>query len=180
MTNPQSMGGWHRSDTMVGRLVMAMVVAVALMGTPTTAFSGPFDQGRMRLSLGGGKTGTFGKSYFAVSGGFGYFVVKGLEVGLGGSHLFGSDPAISQLTPQARYVLHFVKTLKPYGGVFYRHWFIGGEIDDMDSVGVRAGAFFISGVGLLIGGGAVHEVITSKCSGDCQSTYPELIFSITL
>jgi hypothetical protein len=65
----------------------------------------PFDRGKMNLSIAGGTTSNFGERYFAIGGGFGYFVLDGLELGIAAVHQFGDGPSISQVQPRVRYVV---------------------------------------------------------------------------
>lgn len=138
--------------------------------TPT-----PFDRGSFGLSGGGGPQTTFGYRKFVVGVGVGYFVLNGVEIGLSGLHQFGDGPSVSELSPSLRYVAQPLvgrSPLIPYIGVFYRHWFIGSEIDDVDTVGARAGALFLSGR-IILGLGVVVEQTVSMCSVECAAVYPE-------
>ncbi len=162
------------------------IVLAALLTLGATAPSeargadpGPFAEGSVRGSLNVGTGGAFNNRYWVIGAGLGYYVVDGLEVGLGADVWFGHEPTITHVTPQTRYVLWFVPVLKPYAGAFYSHWFVGGGHDDVDTAGGRAGAFWVSGGGSFFGVGVVHEVIVSECSGDCSDTYPEVSVSIS-
>jgi hypothetical protein len=65
----------------------------------------PFDRGRFGLSFGAGSQTAFGARYFAVGGGAGYYVLDGVELGLGAQHQWGDGPSISRVTPSLRYVV---------------------------------------------------------------------------
>jgi hypothetical protein len=136
--------------------------------------AGPFAQGSSRVSLilGGGNDG------WVIGGGYGYYLVDGLELGLEAEHWFGRDPTVTQLTPNLRYVLFFVPVLKPYAGGFYRHWFVSGQ-DDIDSLGARGGLFYVSGSGSYLGGGVVYEKYVTGCDKDCSQVYPEVSISLS-
>lgn len=164
---------------MVKIALQTALVLSLLVSAPGAARADPFDEGSMRVSVNLGTGGSFGNRYFIVGGGFYYYIIDGLELGLAGDHAFGGDPSYSTLSPGARYVLFFVPVLKPYIGGFYRHWFIGSDYPDFDSVGARAGAFWVSGGGSFIGGGVVHEVIVSECAKYCTDTYPEIVLSLS-
>lgn len=160
---------------------LAVLGWVALTAPAAAADAGPFSQGRMRVSVIGGTSGSFGERYFVFGAGFAYYVLDGLEMGLEAEHWFGGDPSISKVSPNTRYVLHFVPVLKPYAGAFYRHWFIGDGLPDVDTVGGRAGAFWVSGGGrAFFGLGVVHEIVVSDCTDECSDTYPEIAFSLAL
>jgi len=128
----------------------------------------------MRLSLGGGLTG----DQFAISGNFGYFVVRGLEASVEGSTRFGGDaPTVGILGPAVRYIVWQIPSFHPYAGGFYRHWFVGDDLPDLDSVGARAGAMLYTDP-LVVEGGVVYESFLD-CDGDaCSDVYPEFSFGI--
>ena len=53
--------------------------------------------------------------------------------------------------------------------------------DDLDSVGGRAGIYFMSGRGSYFGAGVVYEQYLSCDEAvykSCNDTYPEIIFAI--
>ena len=140
----------------------------------------PFDQGKMNLSIAGGSTSNFGERYFAIGGGFGYFILDGLELGLAAVHQFGDGPSISQVQPRVRYVVQPLVgkfPLIPYVGAFYNHWFIGDGYTDVDAIGGRAGLIYLSGR-ILLGLGVAVERTVSECIEDCTAVYPD--FSISL
>ncbi len=159
-------------------LAATMVFMMALaFGLPAEA--GPFDQGRVRIALGGSSASAFGDGYFVIGYGAGFYVLDGLEVGIDVDHWLGGTPSIHKLSEQVRYVLHMVPTLHPFLGVFHKHWFVGDGLDDIDTIGGRLGAFFSASEHFFMGGGVVHEIVLSECDTDCSSTYPEIIFSAT-
>ena len=142
----------------------------------------PFDRGRMNLSVGGGSTSNFGQRYFALGGGFGYFVLDGLEVGIAAVHQFGDGPSISQVQPRVRYVVQPLvgrSPLIPYVGAFYNHWFIGDGYPDVDAIGGRAGLLYISGR-VLLGVGVAVERTVSECIDECWTVYPDFTISLSL
>lgn len=142
----------------------------------------PFDQGKFGLGFGFGRQSTLGGHYNVVSGGLGYFVLDGVELGLGASIQFGDGPSITRATPSVRYVAQPLVgkfPLIPYIGVFASRYFIGEGIEDVNSIGARAGAIYVSG-SLLLGLGLAVEHIVSTCDKDCTSYYPDLTFSLSL
>lgn len=160
----------------------ALILCVALVGlvsfAPRAEAREPFEQGSVRISANVGSARAFDETYVAIGAGGGYYVVDGLELGLDGSVWLGPGPSIGTLGPRATYVLHFVPVLKPYVGGFYRHWFIGEGIDDQDSVGARFGAYYVSGRGFFLGGGAAYEH-TLACSSECGTWWPEVALSVS-
>lgn len=140
----------------------------------------PFDRGKFNLGGGAGTQNNLGFRYFVVGLGVGYFVLDGVEVGLSGLHQFGDGPSISQLSPSLRYVAQPLvgrSPIIPYAGVFYRHWFIGSELDDVDTLGARAGLLYVSGQ-LVLGLGVVVERTISTCDEDCVAVYPDFTISL--
>jgi hypothetical protein len=142
----------------------------------------PFDRGRMGLSVGGGSTTAFGARYFAVGGGFGYYVLDGVEVGLAPQVQWGDGPTIARLTPSLRYVVQPLVgkfPLIPYAGVFYSHWFVGDGVPDVDAAGARSGLLYVSGA-LVLGIGVAYERVVSECTMDCSVVYPDFTLSLAL
>jgi hypothetical protein len=136
----------------------------------------------MGLSVGAGSTSAFGERYFAVGAGFGYYVLDGLDVGIGGLHQFGDGPSISKVAPSIRYVVQPLVgrwPLIPYAGVFYNHWFIGDGYADVDAVGSRGGLIYVSG-SILLGLGVAVEHTVSACARDCWAVYPDLSISLSI
>ena len=165
------------------RSVLPLVLA-GLASLPSTAAAemdaGPFAEGSIRISAIVGVAQQIDNTAFILGAGAGYYIVDGLELGLEGEYWINSEPSISKISPNARYVLWFVPVLKPYVGAFYRHLFVGAPFDDMDSLGGRAGAFWVSGGGSYFGGGVVHEIYVKGCEGDdCSETYPEIVLSFS-
>jgi hypothetical protein len=74
--------------------------------------------------------------------------------------------------------------IKPYVGAFYRRTYYGDfngiELDDQDSFGYRAGAYFSTNNRVYIGAGVVYEEFTD-CSRltDCSTTSPEILFTVS-
>jgi hypothetical protein len=55
-------------------------------------------------------------------------------------------------------------------------------LDDLDSIGGRAGLYFTSGKGVYVGAGLVYESYLScqtSIYSSCDDTYPELIVAFT-
>jgi hypothetical protein len=166
------------------RIPFISAAALTLVTLPHVAHAddgaGPFAEGSLRVSIVLGSVSVGDDRGILGGAGVGYYVVDGLEVGLGVDHTFGVDPGITQVTPESRYVLWFVPVLKPYVGAFFRHAFIGDGYNDVESIGARAGAFWVSGGGSYFGGGVVYETVVSECGGDaCTQVYPELALSLS-
>jgi len=119
------------------------------------------------------------KDYLILGGSVGYYVIKGLEIGIDLEHWFSSNPAITKVSPQIRYVFTQPKVFKPYVGTFVRRTFFeGNRIDDQNSYGFRTGAFFSTSNKVYIGGGIVYEKY-DDCGQftNCSDTYPEIVIS---
>lgn len=145
---------------------------------------GPFDKGQFRISGSGGTAGSFGNRYVTVGVGAGYFILKGLELGLDTQLWLGHDPFIADLSPGVRYVFHQTKSkVMPYLGVFYRYMIINDpKIDNISSLGGRGGIYYQISRSGYIGGGVAVETITGcdeKKYGSCYDIYPELAFAFS-
>jgi hypothetical protein len=160
---------------------LTILTTLAPLAAHAETDPGPFAEGSIRISAILGVAQSQDYTAFILGAGVGYYLVDGLELGLEGEHWFGADPSISKVSPGARYVLWFVPVLKPYVGAFYRHIFVGDEFDDIDSLGGRVGAFWVSGGGSYFGGGAVYETAVKGCpkGGDCDEWYPEIVLSFS-
>ena len=145
-----------------------------------TAFSK--DSVSLGLILGSGSA--FNDNYLILGAGVGYYIVKGLEIGVDLQYWASGDPSITKLSPQIRYVFTQPDVIKPYIGAFYRRTFYGDykgiSIDDLNSYGTRAGAYFSTNNRVYIGGGVVYEKY-QDCAQlvDCSSTYPEILFQVS-
>jgi hypothetical protein len=140
----------------------------------------PFADGSMRLSVLVGNGYAFDESYLIVGIGFGYFVAKGLELGLDAESWSGGTPHITKISPEVRYVVPTNSAMRPYIGAFYR-WTMIENYDNLTSAGGRAGLYFLSGQGSYFGAGAVYEKYLScdqSVYRSCSDTYPEIIFAI--
>lgn len=166
-------------------LALALVMSTASMtaaqrlGEAPPPEPTPWDRGRVSFVVSLGSQSAFGERYFAVGGGIGYFALAGLQLSLSGAHWFGGNPTVSRVTPEVRYTAFQIPfALKPYGGVFFNHWFVGDNLDDVDSVGGRAGLVFHQGGGLIIGGGVAVERTLTTCD-DCLAIYPDIILALS-
>jgi hypothetical protein len=155
------------------------------LSAPITAHAGsasasyPFTQGSARLSIFLGSGTAFNQDYTIIGLGGGYFVADGVEVGLDVETWTGNTPHIEQVSPQVRYVFNVDGLVKPYAGAFYRRTHIE-SYRDADSVGARAGAFFLAGKNAYFGAGLVldnHLNCDRTVYTHCSEIYPELLFA---
>lgn len=154
----------------------SMLVNAASVGTGgvSTAFS----KNSTSVGVVVGSGSSFNDDYIILGVGVGYYVHTGLEIGIDLQHWFSGDPSVTKLSPQIRYVFTQPKVIKPYVGVFYRRTFVE-NLDDTDSYGYRAGAYFSANNGVYIGGGIVYEEYSDCNFGDCSTTYPEILFTVS-
>ena len=154
--------------------------ATAGTGGVGTAFS----QNSTSVGVVVGSGSAFDDDYIILGIGVGYYVTQGLELGIDLERWFSGEPTITKVSPQIRYVFTESTTIKPYVGAFYRRTHFddlnGIELDDQDSFGYRAGAYFSTDNRVYIGGGIVYEEY-KDCSRftDCSTTSPELIFTVS-
>jgi len=159
---------------------LLIILSAGWLASP--AYSGPFSQGSQSVSIIAGAGSAFRDDYIILGLGYGYYVIKGLELGIDAQFWLSGDPSITKVSPQIRYVFTQPKTVKPYIGAFYRRTFID-ELDDLDSIGYRAGLNFMGQGNFYFGAGLVYEkyqdcnetVFTS-----CSDTYPEILFSFSM
>jgi hypothetical protein len=113
--------------------------------------------------------------------GAGYFIANGLDLGLDFEYWTGSSPGITKVSPRLDYVFNTRSALRPYAGLFYRRTMIEG-LDDLDSIGGRAGLYFMSRKGVYVGAGLVYESYLScdtATYSSCSDTYPEIIVAFS-
>jgi hypothetical protein len=163
--------------------MLFVALNVLLSGAASPAHAAdrdPFANGSMRLSVLVGNGYAFDESYLVVGVGFGYFVAKGLELGLDAESWSGANPGITKISPAVRYVVPTNSAIRPYIGAFYQRTMIE-NYNDLNSAGGRAGIYFLSGQGSYFGAGVVYEQYLSCDQAvyhSCSSTYPEIIFAI--
>ncbi len=170
----------------MSRVVLALlllgIARPALADDPIGRRPTPFDRGQLWIGVGGGTQTQFGHRYYAVGASVGYFVVDGLEIALGGVEQFGSGPNIAQLSPAVRYVVQplvGVWPVVPYVGAFYNHWFVSDSINDVDTLGARAGLLYVSGK-FVVGLGVAYEQLVSECTTNCSAVYPDITLAFSL
>ncbi len=165
-----------------------LIAVLALLGTShfvsaasvgSGGLGAAFSKGATSIGIVAGSGSAFREDYIILGVGVGYYIVDGLEIGFDVQRWFSGDPSITKISPQIRYVFTQPKKIKPYVGAFYRRTFIE-DLDDLDSFGYRAGAYFSSNNGVYIGGGVVYEEY-QDCSVflDCSDTYPEILISVS-
>lgn len=166
------------------RLVITVAAAALACSVAPSAVAqqaaGSFGQGRTHIFITGGTGYAFDESYFVLGAGVSYYLFDGLGLGLSYESWSGSDPGITKVTPSVQYVFYQTGALKPYVGGFYRRTEIDG-LPSLDSVGARVGAYFRAGSNTYIGFGAVYESYqdcTPSVYRKCESTYPELSFTV--
>jgi hypothetical protein len=169
----------------LGGLVAIVIVIVIALVRPAAAdgdaaaANTPFDRGKFGVGVGGGTQTNFNTQYIWIGASVGYFVLDGVELGVSGLHEFGSGPSISELSPSFRYVAQPLVgkwPVVPYVGVFYSHWFIGGN-PSVNTVGARAGLLCLSRVNpgfFVFGLGAAYEHVLGPCTSSCDSVYPDV------
>ena len=140
-----------------------------------------FGQGRTQLSVFAGSGSAFSQSYLILGVGANYYVLEGLGLGLNFESWFGNTPGIYKLTPNVQYVFTQVPSVKPYVGVFFRHVFID-NLSDLNSVGMRGGAYLPVGPNIHLGLGGVYESYldcNESSYHSCSDLYPEISFTFS-
>ena len=142
--------------------------------------AGVFGKGRTHVVAAAGSGHAFGENYLVLGLGVSYYLIDGLNVGLGLESWTGADPGMRKLTTSAQYVFYQVPRVKPYVGAFYRRTYLD-NLPDLDSAGGRAGAYLQAGRNAYLGAGVVYEkYVDCKDSvyRSCSSTYPEVTFTL--
>ncbi len=157
---------------------IAAAFAAALLVLPPSAKAAesPFIAGSARFSLAFGGATAFDRNYSIFGIGGGYFIADGIEIGFDAETWSGNSPHITQLSPQVRAVFHRAGAVNPYAGIFYRRTYIEGY-RDLDTAGLRAGIFFVTGSNFYFGAGLVQEEHLNcdrTVYTHCSETYPEL------
>jgi len=158
-----------------------MLLAVSGYSAPG-AYAGPFDKNAVTGTLAVGSAQLFAEDYFVLGLGAGYFITDGFQAGLEVSVWSGAEPSIYEVTPRFTYVFDNPSSVKPYLGVFYQRKFIE-NLEDINSLGYRAGFYSVMGERAYIGIGAVYTELqdcTETVFNDCSSSYTELSFVFTL
>jgi hypothetical protein len=161
-------------------LAAGVVAAACAFAAPAMAQSvgaaGGFSKGRTHVVATAGSGYAFDESYLVLGLGASYFLTDGFNVGLMFEWWTGSDPEMTKITPSVQYVFYQVQHVKPYVGAFYRRTSIDG-LDDLDSVGGRAGVYLQLGRNAYLGLGGVYESYIDCNTGTyrkCDSTYGEV------
>jgi hypothetical protein len=157
-------------------LMLLPTMVHAGSGQSTAAFSA----GTARIAIAFGGAVAFDQNYSVFGIGGGYFIADGVEVGLDAEEWSGNSPRVEQVSPQVRVVLSTEASVKPYLGAFYRRTFIQGY-GDHDTIGARAGLYFLTGRRAYFGAGLAEEVHLNcdrTVYSSCSETYPELLFAV--
>jgi hypothetical protein len=157
-------------------LIMMSTTVYAESDTPAT----PFTAGSARLSIEFGSATAFNQNYSIFGIGGGYFVADGIEAGLDLEEWSGNSPRIEQVSPEARVVLRREGIVQPYVGVLYRRTLIE-DYPGQDTVGARAGVYFLTGRSAYLGAGLAQEVhlnCNRTVYSSCSETYPEVLFAV--
>jgi hypothetical protein len=156
--------------------VIALAAIAFLSPAIAQSVAGSFAKGRTHFTATAGTGYAFDESYLVLGAGASYYLIDGLNAGLAFEYWSGSEPKMTKITPSLQYVFYQVQAVKPYVGAFYRRTNIDG-LDDLDSVGARAGAYLRVGGNAYLGVGAVHESYLdceSNVYRKCDSTYAEI------
>jgi hypothetical protein len=133
----------------------------------------PLEPPRWRVGATLGAGTSYGHSYVMFGGLVGYELGSGFEASFDGQFWGGAKPNMGKLAPGINWYAPI--PFRPYVGVYYARWIIGGGYRDEDAVGARFGATLTSTPSAAFGAGMVYERILG-CSVQCDSFWPELSF----
>ena len=126
---------------------------------------------RLGVSLGAGNS--YGHSYVMFGGLVGYDLGLGFEAFFNGQFWGGANPNMAKLAPGLNWYAPI--PYRPYVGVYYARWLIGGGLSDENAVGGRFGVTIASTPNATFSAGMVYERILD-CSVQCDAFWPELSF----
>lgn len=163
-------------------VLLAAALSTPLLARAQVSATGAFSRGNVHGSVVAGYGSAFNDDYAIFGLGFNYYVIDGLALGGSFETWRGGSPTMSKLTASTQYVFYQVQSIKPYVGAFFRRTYVTG-IDDLNSYGGRAGAYFQIGRRAYLGIGGVYEAY-SDCTESkyhsCSSTYPEVVLTFGL
>jgi hypothetical protein len=169
----------------MNKLSLLVLLFAALLtfhvATANAGAGNAFGAGSARFTVIVGNGYAFNDSYLIIGVGAAYFVADGLDVGLDFESWTIGSPKINKISPRLDYVINTGGSLRPYIGAFYRRTMIEG-LDDLNSIGGRAGLYYMSGKSVYVGAGLVYESYLSCQSStysSCDDTYPEITIAFT-
>ncbi|WP_143247554.1 hypothetical protein [Agaribacterium haliotis] len=164
------------------RVFSSTLAALILICMPPLLLADEFDQGSKRLGVTLGAGSSFGDDYMILGLGGGYFLTRGLEVGLDVQAWLGGDVDIYETTPTLTYVITQLGRFKPYVGALYKQTYIE-NMDDLSAYGGRAG-FILDGNGKVYTRIGVVGLQYNDCKESrftsCSETYPEFAVMVSL
>ncbi len=149
--------------------------APALDQPPPGSFFRPTEPTRWRAAVTFGSGTSYGHSYAMFGGLLGYQVGGGFEVYLDGQYWGGARPNLGRLAPGVNWYAPI--PYRPYLGVYYARWFVGGGEPDLDALGGRAGLAIASTPRAVLGAGMAYERVLA-CRRTCEAWWPELSVGI--
>jgi hypothetical protein len=157
-------------------------VAIILLAISMPGYgAGIFLKGSTSISLIVGSGRAFNENYTVIGAGFSYYVIDGLSLGVTAETWSGAEPSINKYSPHVQYVFQTAR-IKPYIGAFFRRTSIDG-LDNLDSVGYRAGVYFDTRSNIYLSAGVVFEEY-QNCNEtifvSCSDSYPEVVLSFAL
>ncbi len=121
-----------------------------------------------------GTTFAYGETYGSANLGAGYLMAHGITPNVEASYMFGNSPTIWALRPGVTWYSS-IPVLKPYLGVYYTHWFVGGSLPDEDGVGGRLGV----SIGRLMSLGVTYDR-AMNCTKNCDIWTPMVTAGLSL
>jgi hypothetical protein len=163
----------------IKKILTLLILLASTVNATLANADAAFSKGATTIGVVAGSGTAFRDDYIILGVGVGYYLLDGLEIGLDVQHWFSGDPSITKVSPQLKYVFTQPKVIKPYIGAFYRKTYIE-NLDNEDSFGYRAGAYFSGNNGVYIGGGIVYEeYLDCAAFVDCTNTYPEILITVS-
>jgi hypothetical protein len=121
-----------------------------------------------------GTTFAYGTTYGSANVGAGLLMQHGIAPNVELGYAFGSSPTLWTLRPGVTWYMP-VPVFQPYVGTYYTHWFVGGNQQDQNGIGGRAGI----SLGRVISLGVTYDHALD-CNQNCNIWSPQISAGLSL
>jgi hypothetical protein len=121
-----------------------------------------------------GTTFAYGTTYGSANVGAGLLMQHGIAPNVELGYAFGSDPSLWTVRPGVTWYMP-LPTFRPYVGTYYTHWFVGGNLQDQNGIGGRAGI----SLGRVISLGVTYDH-AFDCNQNCDIWSPQISAGLSL
>ena len=121
-----------------------------------------------------GTTFAYGTTYASANAGAGLLLQHGIAPNVEIGYAFGHSPSLWTVRPGVTWYMP-VELIRPYVGTYYTHWFVGGNLQDQNGIGGRAGF----SIGRVISLGVTYDHALD-CNHDCDLWSPQISAGLSL